>query len=73
MTGQWSSMKYILVFLMMIVPVFAAKVTMSKWKEGQTFSQYLESRNIPVDLLIVFLKMIKNSLQKLAQDMHFMS
>lgn len=51
MTGQWSSMKYILVFLMMVVPVFSAKVTVSKWKEGQTFSQYLESRNIPVDLL----------------------
>lgn len=44
-------MKYILLFLMMAIPLLAAKVTVSKWKEGQTFSEYLESRNISTELI----------------------
>ena len=44
-------MKYILLFLMMAIPLAAAKVTVSKWQEGQTFSQYLESRNISTKLI----------------------
>ncbi len=35
----------------MISTLFAAKVTESKWEDGQTFSQYLESRNISLNLL----------------------
>ncbi len=49
--GQWSSMKYVLVFIMMVLPLFGARVSEFKWKEGQTFVQYLESRNISTELL----------------------
>ncbi|CAA6817818.1 MAG: Membrane proteins related to metalloendopeptidases [uncultured Sulfurovum sp.] len=35
----------------MFTSLFAAKVTESKWKEGQTFSEYLESRDISTALL----------------------
>ena len=35
----------------MLNTAFAAKVIESKWKEGQTFSQYLESNNVASNLL----------------------
>ncbi len=44
-------MKHIAVLIFMVSSLFAAKVTSAKWKEGQTFSQYLETHNISSSLL----------------------
>lgn len=44
-------MKHILVLVLMISSLFAAKVTEGKWKEGQTFSQYLQAHSISDSLL----------------------
>ncbi|HHE06184.1 MAG TPA: M23 family metallopeptidase [Epsilonproteobacteria bacterium] len=44
-------MKYILVWVLIIGTLFGAKVKALQWKEGQTFSEYLEAQNIPLDVL----------------------
>lgn len=40
-----------LVWVLIVGTLFGAKVTALQWKEGQTFSQYLEAQNIPLDVL----------------------
>ena len=57
-------MKYILVLMMLILPLSAAKVTESTWTTEQTFTQYLESRNVPKG----FLKSISKDDQKFLSD-----
>jgi len=49
--GQWSRMKYIFVWVLIVSTLFGAKITESRWTEGQTFSDYLEARQISVDML----------------------
>ena len=44
-------MKYILIVMMMVNFLFAAKVVHQEWKEGMTFSGYLKANNIPSDFL----------------------
>jgi len=44
-------MKHILVWILMVSILFGAKLTESKWTEGQTFSEYLEARQISADML----------------------
>jgi len=44
-------MKYILLWSIMFGFLFGAKLSVSQWKKNQTFSQYLESRDISLDLL----------------------
>lgn len=44
-------MRYLVVLIVMLSTLFGAKVTESKWKEGQTFSEYLEKHNISSQLL----------------------
>lgn len=44
-------MKYLLVFLLMIQGLYAAHVTEKEWEKGQTFSEYLETHEIPSDML----------------------
>jgi len=46
-----NGMKYIIILLLMIHSLYAAKVTESKWKKGQTFSHYLETNHISKDVL----------------------
>jgi murein DD-endopeptidase MepM/ murein hydrolase activator NlpD len=48
---KWSKMRYILVFFMMMHGLNAAHVMKKEWKKGQTFSQYLESHEIPFSML----------------------
>ena len=48
---KWSTMKYILLFLVMISGLFSANVIEKEWEKGQTFSQYLEKHEIPSDML----------------------
>jgi len=44
-------MKYILVWVLFVSILFSGQVTESEWVEGQTFSEYLEARNISSDML----------------------
>jgi len=44
-------MRYMILFIFMMDTLFAAKVVERTWKKGETFSQYLESYHIPLDLL----------------------
>ena len=44
-------MKYIVILILILGSLHASKIIESKWKEGQTFSQYLELNNISVDVL----------------------
>jgi len=57
-------MKYILILMMLILPLSAAKVVESTWTTEQTFTQYLESRNVPKG----FLKSISEEDQKFLSD-----
>ncbi|MEA1953997.1 MAG: peptidoglycan DD-metalloendopeptidase family protein [Campylobacterota bacterium] len=44
-------MKYIVVLILVVTFTFGMKVTHHQWKEGRTFSEYIESHNIPVSFL----------------------
>ncbi|MEA3419438.1 MAG: peptidoglycan DD-metalloendopeptidase family protein [Campylobacterota bacterium] len=44
-------MKYLLVLLLLVSSLFGAKVVETRWLEGQTFSVYLEERNISTGLI----------------------
>jgi len=44
-------MKYITLLIFMVHTLFAAKVVQKTWKEGETFSQYLEANHLPLDVL----------------------
>ncbi len=44
-------LKYVIVLILMVSSVFGAKVTHKEWEQGKTFSEYLESYNIPAELL----------------------
>ena len=44
-------MKYFIVFIVVINFLFGAKVYHKEWEKGKTFSDYMESENIPADLL----------------------
>lgn len=46
-----SGMRYVLIWLVIAGSLFGAKLTESKWIKGQTFSEYLEERNISTDML----------------------
>ena len=59
-------MKYSIIFMMLIIPLSAAKVIESKWVEGESFSQYLESRHVPKE----FLKTISEDDQKFLSDIN---
>ena len=59
-------MKYIMIFVLMFTFTFGMKVTHEKWEKGKTFSDYLESRNISVDLL----KSISKEDQKFLSEIH---
>jgi len=52
--------------MMLIIPLSAAKVIESKWVEGESFSQYLESRHVPKE----FLKTISEDDQKFLSDIN---
>jgi murein DD-endopeptidase MepM/ murein hydrolase activator NlpD len=45
------SLKNIVVWILISSSLFGAKVTHERWEKGQTFSDYLSSRDIPSDLL----------------------
>jgi len=47
----WSKMKYILIFIFTLSLTFGMKITQKNWKSGDTFSEYLDSHNIPYSLL----------------------
>lgn len=47
MTGS----RILLILIFMVSSLFGAKVSENIWERGQTFSDYLEQHNIPVDLL----------------------
>ena len=49
--GKWSKMRYLLVCLMIINGLYAAKVIEKEWEKGQTFSEYLKVHAIPSDML----------------------
>lgn len=59
-------MKYIFVLMMLMIPLSAAKVVESKWIEGETFSQYLESRHVSKR----FLKTISKDDQKFLSEIN---
>ncbi len=59
-------MKYVLIFVVIASSLFAAKVTEGKWKEGKTFSGYLEEHNISVSLL----DSISEDDQKFLEEIH---
>ena len=44
-------MKYFIMFVVVINFLFGAKVYHKEWEQGKTFSDYMESENIPSDLL----------------------
>ena len=44
-------MKYILVFIFTLSLAFSMKITEKNWKSGDTFSEYLDSHEIPYSLL----------------------
>ena len=44
-------MKYILIWILILGTLFGARVKALQWKEGQTFSQYLEAKHIPLSVL----------------------
>jgi len=43
--------KSIVLWILIVHSLFAAKVSMEKWKRGETFSQYLNTRSIHPDIL----------------------
>jgi len=45
------SFKMLLVWILIASSLFGAKVSSERWKKGETFSEYLSSRNISGDLL----------------------
>jgi hypothetical protein len=45
------SLKNILVWILISSSLFGAKVTLERWEKGQTFSDYLNSRDISTELL----------------------
>ena len=45
------SLKNIVVWMLIASSLFGAKVTSEQWKKGETFSDYLNDRNISTDLL----------------------
>ncbi|HIP28187.1 MAG TPA: M23 family metallopeptidase, partial [Sulfurovum sp.] len=59
-------MKYIILLMMLVMPLSAAKVVESKWIEGEPFSKYLESRHVPKE----FLKTIPQDDQKFLSDIN---
>ncbi len=62
----WSRMKYIVVFIFIFTFTFGMKVTHESWEKGKTFSNYLKSHNISVDLL----KSISKDDQKFLTEIH---
>ena len=44
-------MRYIVIIILMMGSLYAAKVVELKWKEGETFSQYLKAHHISADML----------------------
>ena len=45
------SLKNIVVWVLISSSLFGAKVTLEHWKKGQTFSDYLDSKEIPKEIL----------------------
>ncbi|SFV66442.1 Membrane proteins related to metalloendopeptidases [hydrothermal vent metagenome] len=43
-------LKSIAIWILIINVLFGAKVTMEKWKRGETFSQYIHRHNVPLDI-----------------------
>lgn len=64
-------LKYIILWVLMVNALFAAKVTELKWKEGQTFSQYLEKHNISSDVLDTMSKDDQKFLSEINRNHHF--
>jgi len=54
----------------MINTLFAAKVVETKWKEGETFSQYLEKHHIPAEVLKYFSKDDQKFLSEINSNYH---
>jgi len=59
-------MKYIAVLILMFTFTFGMKVTHEEWKKGKTFSDYLESHDISVNLL----ESISKEDQKFLSEIH---
>jgi len=59
-------MKYIVVLILMFTFTFGMKVTHEEWEKGKTFSDYLESHNISVNLL----ESISKEDQKFLSEIH---
>ena len=64
-------MKHILVWILMVSTLFGAKVIESKWIEGQTFSAYLETRQISADMLDNISKDDQKFLSEINQKYNF--
>jgi len=63
-------MKYIFVLIIMASSLYGAKVTETKWKRGQTFSQYLQAKKIPLKVLDTISKEDEKFLSEISNHYH---
>ena len=59
-------MKYIMMLILVATFTFGMKVTHHEWEDGRTFSEYIESHNIPMS----FIKSISKEDQKFLEEIH---